>query len=293
MLTRDEWKAFPQWACWTLIDGRKVPMNPATGRAAKSNDPATWTTAAEAWAAKKARRWGGLNFALTLPAGVVAIDLDDCFEERDGRRQLKKYAAQIVHMLDTYTELSPSGNGLHLFTLGTIPHNINKSADGFEMYAERHFITVTGNRFQQTAPNIEQRQDALMALFVVYGGDVEPRPLPAIRRTGPPDTDEAKVAEALRYLPPTGDYYYWLSILMAIHNAFPDERGVALAEAWSPGRPGEVAAKFRSFDAAGSDGVTVGTLFGLAMRHGYQPPRRMEYHNTPPARSSYERTRVS
>ena len=177
MLTRDEWKALPQWACWTLIDGRKVPMNPATGRAAKSNDPSTWTTAAGAWAAKKARRWGGLNFALTIDSGIVAIDLDDCFEERDGRRQLKKYAAQIVHMLDTYTELSPSGNGLHLFTLGTIPSNIK--IPGFEMYAARHFMSVTGRYLESASPDIESRGEILTALHAFCS--IRRAPLPPRR----------------------------------------------------------------------------------------------------------------
>ena len=299
-VTRPEWKALRQWACWTHIDGRKIPMNPATGRAAKSNDPDTWATAAEAWAAKKRYRWGGLNFALTLPSGIVGVDLDDCFEERNGQRRLKDYARQVVQMLNTYTELSPSGNGLHLFAQGQIPHNIKRDTDGFEMYAERHFMSVTGKEYGRGAEDdcgvsgeIELRQDELMALFVVFGGDIEPRPRPAVHRTYAVGTDAAEVAAALRYLPPTGTYDYWLSILMAIHSAMPDERGVELAESWSPGKRGEIAAKFRSFDESGSDGITVGTLFHTAKQYGYEPPRKTQYHATQPVRSSYERTRVS
>ena len=51
------------------------------------------------------------------------------------------------------------------------------------------------------------------------------------------------------------------------HSAMPDERGVELAESWSPGKRGEIAAKFRSFDESGSDGITVGTLFHLSLIH--------------------------
>lgn len=279
-MTMADWKALPQWACWTSIDGRKVPMNPATGRAAKSNDPATWTTAAEAWTAKKRRGWGGLNFALTLEAGIVGVDLDDCFEERSGIRRLKDYARQIVQMLNTYTEFSPSGNGLHLFALGKIPHNIKRDADGFEMYAERHFLTVTGRQFGAAAVeegfvsgNIEARQDELLALFVTFGGDIEPEPRPIVRRELPQGATEADIAAALRYIPPKGSYHDWVTVLMAIHNALPDERGVTLAESWSPGYRGEVAAKFRSFDEAGADGITVGTLFHMAKGYGYRQER--------------------
>lgn len=296
--TLSELKTAKAWTYWTLIDGRKVPMNPATGRAAKINDPETWATAGDAWAAKRRYRWGGLNLALTLKMGVVGVDLDDCFEERGGQRRLKNQARQIVQMLDTYTEFSPSGGGLHLFALGTIPHNINRHTDGFEMYAERHFMSVTGRPFGAAAVemgvasgNIEERQDALMALFVAFGGDVEPRPRPAIRRAQPAGATERDIAEALRYLPPTGTYDYWLSVLMAIHSAMPDEAGVALAESWSPGKPGEIAAKFRSFDAA-RDGIGIGSLFHMAKGYGYQPPSRATYHNQQPQRSHYERARV-
>ena len=51
---------------------------------------------------------------------------------------------------------------------------------------------------------------------------------------------------------------------------------------------GEIAAKFRSFDESGSDGITVGTLFHTAKQYGYEPPRKTQYHATQPVRSSYE-----
>lgn len=278
MMTREGWKALPNWACWKSIDGRKVPIAPRTGKAAKINDPATWSTAAEAWAAKKRYNCGGLNYAITVEAGIVGIDLDDCFEMRDGRPRLKSYAFQIVQMLNTYTERSPSGRGLHLFAVGSIVHNIHRPGEGFEMYAERHFMTVTGNQYGQAAVDmgfasggIEERTKELMALFVAFDGDVEPQPRPA-RRDFTPTTSERDVMDALRYIPARGSYHDWITTLMAIHAAFPDERGVAIAESWSPGKRGEVAAKFRSFDES-PDGITVASLFHRAKQYGYQMER--------------------
>jgi hypothetical protein len=117
----------------------------------------------------------------------------------------------------------------------------------------------------------------LNALFVAFGGDVEPKapqPRPAVERGALP-ANEAEVARALAVLPPKGDYNTdWLPVLMAVHDAFPDERGIALIEAWSPGYRGEVARKWKSFEATpASSRITVATLFHKAKQFGYEPPK--------------------
>jgi hypothetical protein len=250
-------------------------MNPHSGRAASSNDPSTWATAAEAWNAKKRYGWAGIGYVFTIGAGVVGVDLDDCFDE-DGR--LHSYASQIVQMLNSYTERSPSGIGLHILACGSIPHSVKKPT--FEMYNELRYFTVTGRQYGAAAVDegiasgdIEDRDKELNALFVVYDGDVEPQPAPRrIVNNASDGPTEAEVANALRFIPPHGDYNAdWLPVLMAIHSAFPDERGVALAEAWSPGYRGEVARKWRSFNSTERSGITIATLFHRAKEFGWRP----------------------
>lgn len=271
MKTLAELKALPQWVGYTA---KKIPMCPHTGGAAASNNPDTWGTAAEAWAAKKRHGWAGIGYVFTIGAGVVGVDLDDCFGD-DGR--LSDMARQVVQMLDSYTEVSPSGRGLHILACGSIPHSIK--SPGFEMYNELRYFTVTGRQYgasEFAAGNIEERQDALSALFVAFGGDFEPKPLPrrpALERGNLP-ADEAEIARALAVLPPQGDYNTdWLPVLMAVHDALPDERGIALIEGWSPGYAGEVARKWKSFEnvPGGGGKVTVATLFHMAKRYGYEP----------------------
>lgn len=80
-----------------------------------------------------------------------------------------------------------------------------------------------------------------------------------------------QMTEALRFIPPHGDYNDWLSILLAIHDAFPGADGIALAEGWSAGYPGEVAQKFASFKDRSGDKITAATLFWMARKHGYRP----------------------
>jgi hypothetical protein len=85
------------------------------------------------------------------------------------------------------------------------------------------------------------------------------------------DPDIEQVREALRFIPPILDYDTWVSILMAVHSAFPGADGVALIEEWSPGTPGEVERKFASFT---QHTVTLGTLFHIAKQHGYRFPKK-------------------
>ncbi len=121
-MTLADLKLLPQWVGYTAA---KVPMNPHNGRAAASNNPDTWGTAAQAWAAKKRHNWAGVGYVFTIAAGVVGVDLDDCFDA-DGR--LSDEARQIVQMLNSYTERSPSGTGLHILARGSIPHSIKTDA---------------------------------------------------------------------------------------------------------------------------------------------------------------------
>lgn len=100
------------------------------------------------------------------------------------------------------------------------------------------------------------------------------QPRPAAPKWAAPaqNADERKVRDALRYIPTWGDYGDWLTVLMAVHSQFPGEQGIALCEAWSPGKSGEIARKFASFEQGGQDNVNIGSLFKLAMDYGYQPP---------------------
>lgn len=87
---------------------------------------------------------------------------------------------------------------------------------------------------------------------------------------------------ALAHLDPWSfGYDTWLACLMALHSAYPGADGLALAEAWADGQPGEVAGKWATFDAAG--GVTVGTLLHHARLAGWQPAAAADETDLPAA----------
>ena len=143
-------KLLRQWVGYKLVpkqNGKidKVPKDPHTGRSASSIDPSTWGTAAQTWAAKRRYGFDGIGFVFTIDTGIVGTDLDCCFERSvNGVRHFKPWARDVVQCLDSYTEYSPSRNGVHVLTRGEIPYSITKNKIGFEMYNEARFFTVTG-----------------------------------------------------------------------------------------------------------------------------------------------------
>ena len=111
-----------RWVTWRneLRNGRptKVPYSPRNDRKAKSDDPTTWGTRAEAEAAVP-RLVNGTGGGIGLQLGVIGdglaiggIDLDAC-RAADGT--LEPWAAQVVSRIGSYTEISPSGTGSKLF----------------------------------------------------------------------------------------------------------------------------------------------------------------------------------
>lgn len=119
-----------KWCCWGYRDkdGRrtKIPFNPHTGGKAKSNDPTTFGTFAEAEAALKrgGKKYDGLGVGLF--GNLVGIDIDHCCT--DG--ELSPVARKVVSLVGSYAELSPSGTGVHIYC----------TADGFEIDRERYYI---------------------------------------------------------------------------------------------------------------------------------------------------------
>lgn len=145
----EELKTRSQWVCWRyeMRAGRttKVPIDPKGGDYAKSNDRASWGGFDEAWAAVERYGCKGVGFVFTLEDPYAGIDLDDCI---DGNGALGNTAREIVDLFATYTEVSPSGKGLHLILRGKLPAGAPKQAvlDGqkVEVYSEGRFFCMTG-----------------------------------------------------------------------------------------------------------------------------------------------------
>lgn len=118
-------------ARWVRHDAKR-PIT-ATGTPASSTDPATWT---DHTTAVRSRAGDGLGFV--LGGGFACLDLDHCLV--DGRPDARA-AAVLEQLPGAYVEISPSGDGLHVW--GRAPECPGRRRGGLEAYSAGRFITVT------------------------------------------------------------------------------------------------------------------------------------------------------
>lgn len=167
-----ELKRLKQWVCFVLVyrenKGKyyKIPKDPNTGNNAKCNDSSTWSDFETAVNAVPKYNFDGIG--IEFANGIFGIDLDNVIKNNT----LTDEAREIVNMVDSYTEYSPSGKGLHILCKGTLPKK-GKRKGSIEMYSEGRFFTVTGNIFENRN-KLEQRTEQAKIVYDKYLKD-EPR----------------------------------------------------------------------------------------------------------------------
>ena len=158
-----------QWVVWKYRnrEGKptKVPYNPRTDRAAQSNDPTTWGTLKEAIKANQRVVYSGIGFM--FDSGFAGLDLDQCRNPNTG--EIEDWAMEIVAELESYTEVSPSGTGLHVFIKGKLPgtglNKRNWKGHKIEIYDTGRFFTFTGNHLEGTPLEVNECQDEIESLY--------------------------------------------------------------------------------------------------------------------------------
>src|ERR1035438_10078702 len=94
----------------------KIPQN-RQGRPAKHSDPSTWMSYAEAVQQAQRPGYGGIGIMLHAELGIMGIDFDHCVTDGVIDPEVEGWIAA----LGTYTELSFSGDGLHVLAFGRLP----------------------------------------------------------------------------------------------------------------------------------------------------------------------------
>ena len=149
----EDLKRIPQWCLWkfgTDKKGRKTKLPfSVDGRTAKTNDDKTFSTFNDALNEYVLSDYKGLG--LLISGSVGCIDLDHVIDESTG--ELSTVANDIITAIDSYSEFSPSGNGLHLwftvengYTFDTGKYYVHN--DVMELYIAgmtKRFMTVTGH----------------------------------------------------------------------------------------------------------------------------------------------------
>ncbi|MFF7171105.1 bifunctional DNA primase/polymerase [Streptomyces pseudovenezuelae] len=130
---------------WVRRTSRKVPVA-VDGTVASSTDPATWSRYRNAAASDAGV---GLGFVLDGD-GIVCLDLDHCV---DTEGAVAGWAQGVLDAAgDTWVEISASGDGLHVWGHGVLPHGrrITVGGGSVELYGTGRYIAVTGRTFGGT-----------------------------------------------------------------------------------------------------------------------------------------------
>lgn len=165
-----------QWICWRFGGPKskptKMPIDPATGRAASTSDPNTWATFAGASAASS--KYAGLGFVFQSGGDLFGIDLDGCIHP-DG--SVSPWAMEILERFQTYSEVSPSGTGIKLYARGKFSgsgrqkemgdETVGGKSPKLELYPgdKSRYFAFTGQRFGdvQDVTDCQASLDALIA----------------------------------------------------------------------------------------------------------------------------------
>jgi putative DNA primase/helicase len=165
----DDLKMLNQWVVYKLVPNPdpskkdiKCPLSISTGYGASTSDPDTWSSYSDAltWYSE----WGGhphshidarqgemtgivtgLGYVFSPDDPYCGIDLDHCIDEQG---KLKQWAQDIVDMLESYTEISVSGTGLHVIIAGQKPDNARCRHGNIECYDQGRYFCLTGNLYK-------------------------------------------------------------------------------------------------------------------------------------------------
>lgn len=189
-----------RWVTWKLLKMKgkltKIPYQ-TNGRKASSTDPESWSTYDEAKEASD-----NIGIVFTPDQKLLGIDIDHCLKDNKIHHEQKEKIAELILEADTYTEISPSGEGLHLFLFiidGPFKLEGNKKAP-YELYTTRRYFTVTENPYGEDRPvrNITIKEAEKILAIIGYPWAKEPLSTsenPIVNQ--PISLDDSKVLEKM------------------------------------------------------------------------------------------------
>jgi hypothetical protein len=139
---------YPSWVVWRYEDRNgkptKMPYSPRTHQRASVTEPSHWGTYHDALTLWRSGvgSYSGIGFVLSERDPYAIIDLDD----PSGSPQDTEIAKRILETFDTYSEISPSGNGMHIILHGSVPGGRRRGK--VELYSTERYFTMTGHTYR-------------------------------------------------------------------------------------------------------------------------------------------------
>ena len=144
-ITIEDLKQQRRWVLWRLEKRKgeekatKVPYQ-ANGAHADSTDPTTWATYAEV--ESHAHKFSGVGVVMGEMDGVelCGVDIDACCDA--ATRKFTAESRELVIGLDSYSEYSPSGTGVHILMEGTL---LGRKGRSYRFPAQRPWSCTTAH----------------------------------------------------------------------------------------------------------------------------------------------------
>lgn len=167
----EELRLLPNWVLWKFVpvEGKKptkVPYHP-NGYQVGAIEPNHWVTFEIAFNAFQFGGYDGLGFVFTnTPYSGIDLDdpsfLDTGINNPDYTTDLDRQV-KIAKEFDSYSEVSPSGKGLHIIVKGEVPSGTNNRRAHVEIYSTGRYFTMTGVIYNNKP--IADRNDYLNSLW--------------------------------------------------------------------------------------------------------------------------------
>lgn len=168
-----ELKALKRWVLWkTKTDEKerttKIPIDTRNGYGAKVNDSSTWSSFDEALRMCDMRGCIGLGFV--LGSGYFGIDLDNHADDKGvypmTEEQFRAFSEEFLTTMDSYSEISQSGKGIHIIAKGVLPRGRRKKGC-VEMYDDVRFLAMTGDVYEDY-DKLTEGTEKVIPLFNKY-----------------------------------------------------------------------------------------------------------------------------
>lgn len=172
-----EMRGYKSWVLWKFEETEggkptKIPYS-AKGHKADPTDSASWVSFEQVFQIYSANkdRYSGIGFVLSDADPYAFIDLDEPKNPDGSPLDQAEYDIRMARQqkifkeFDSYSELSPSGKGLHIIVKGAIPNG--RKRESVEVYSNLRYMTMTGNVYHN-AP-IADRNEPLNDMWAEMG----------------------------------------------------------------------------------------------------------------------------
>lgn len=289
-----------QWLVWGYRPGetedkkyRKMPHYADGGRRFGNQgdeaDRRRLVTLAAAVDAVSKGDFDGVGFAFLPNDGLIGIDLDGMIDPASG--EVSERCQSIIDACASYTEVSPSGKGVHIFC--ALEHSeetrsFKSNKIGVECFIGAQFFTFTGRVWPGSSGEVNplaeptyRRLKATVESARSVSPTAEPQSIPEAPPALPGKAggkqrslaeSVALAEEALGSLSPD-DYELWIEIGLACMAGL-GSAGYLVWDAWSSSSEkyagsADTARRWKSFKPSK---ITLGTLFSRAEAAGWESP---------------------